>query len=153
MPDQRTTPYSGFNFQVDWGQSPGPDTLLGGFSDVSGLNTELVIAEYRVGNELGNHVRKHGGLHKTGDCTLKRGVINSMDFFNWIKDARSKGTDAQRTVTITLFDEAQKAVQKWILYNAVPMKYTGPTLAAAKGDTAVEELVLSAEDFEISDRV
>lgn len=153
MADQRSTPYSGFNFQVDWGQSPGPDTLIGGFSDVSGLNTELVIAEYRVGNEVGNHVRKHGGLHKTGDCTLKRGVINSMDFFQWIKNSRTDPTHNQREVTITLFDEAQKPVQKWILHNALPMKYTGPTLAAAKGDTAVEELVLSSEDFEISDKV
>jgi phage tail-like protein len=145
----RNYPYSAFNFQVNWGQTPGPDTLLGGFSDVSGLNTEIHVSEYRVGNEALNHVRKVPGLYKQGDVTLKRGVVNSMDFYKWISDVRTNGTDGQKTVTVTLFDESQKPVQKWVLYNAIPMKYTGPTLAATKGDLAVEEIVLSVENFEI----
>ncbi len=150
MPDQRTAPYSAFNFQVNWGQSPGPETLLGGFSDVSGLNTEIQVAEYRTGNEPENHVRKLPGLHKVGDVTLKRGVVNSMDFFKWIDDTRTTGVDQQRDVTITLYDESQSAIQKWVLRNAIPMKYTGPTLAGKGNDVAMEELVLSAEGFEIS---
>jgi phage tail-like protein len=150
MADQRTAPYSAFNFQVNWGQSPGPDTLLGGFSDVSGLNTEIHVSEYRVGNEAENHVRKVPGVYKVGDVTLKRGLINSMDFFQWIQATRTNGVNEQRDVTITLMDEAQNAVQKWILRNAIPMKYTGPTFAGKGGDVAMEELVLSAEGFEIS---
>lgn len=150
MADQRTAPYSAFNFHVNWGQSPGPETLLGGFSDVSGLNTEIQVAEYRTGADPENHVRKCPGLHKVGDVTLKRGVVNSMDFFKWIEDTRNTGVDQQKTVTITLFDESQNPIQKWILRNAIPMKYTGPTLAGKGNDIAMEELVLSAEGFEIS---
>jgi phage tail-like protein len=52
---------------------------------------------------------------------------------------------------ITLRDEAANPVQSWKLRNVVPMKYTGPTLAGkGGGEVAMEELVLSAEGFEIA---
>ena len=50
-----------------------------------------------------------------------------------------------------LQDESGKAMQQWKLRNVVPMKYTGPTLAGkGGGDVAMEELVLSAEGYEIA---
>jgi phage tail-like protein len=142
----RTTPYGAFNFVVNFDGGE----LFGGFSDVSGLGTELTIAEYRNGNEKENHVRKIAGVHKVGDVTLKRGIVSSITLFNWIKDSRVKGPDAKKSVTIQLLDEAQKAVQTWVLRGVLPMKYTGPTLAAkGGGDVAMEELVLSSEALEI----
>ena len=142
----RTTPYGAFNFVVNFDGGE----LFGGFSDVSGLGTELTIAEYRNGNEKENHVRKIAGVHKVGDVTLKRGIVSSLTLFNWIKDSRVKGPDAKKSVTIQLLDEAQKAVQTWVLRGVLPMKYTGPTLAAkGGGDVAMEELVLSSEALEI----
>ncbi len=47
----RTAPYPSYNFLVDWKGPNGPDTILGGFSDVSGLSTEIHVSEYRNGNE------------------------------------------------------------------------------------------------------
>lgn len=42
-------------------------------------------------------------------------------------------------------------MQKWTLGNVVPMKYTGPTLAAkGGGDVAMEELVLSSESMDVA---
>lgn len=142
----RTHPYGAFNFlvNVDGGET------FGGFSDVSGLSTDITIAEYRNGNEKENHVRKVPGIHKVGDVTLKRGVIDSQSLWDWIKETRTNGVAAQKNVVITLLDEAQNAVQSWKLRGVVPMKYTGPTLAAkGGGDVAMEELVLSAEALEI----
>ncbi|HEX5633779.1 MAG TPA: phage tail protein, partial [Gemmatimonadales bacterium] len=63
---QRDTPYGAFNFQVDLGTG-----VVAGFSDVSGLVTEMTVAEYRNGNDAENHVRKIPGVHKVGDVTLK----------------------------------------------------------------------------------
>jgi phage tail-like protein len=142
----RTHPYGAFNFlvNVDGGET------FGGFSDVSGLSTDITIAEYRNGNEKENHVRKVPGIHKVGDVTLKRGVIDSQSLWDWIKETRTNGVAAQKNVVITLLDEAQNSVQSWKLRGVVPMKYTGPTLAAkGGGDVAMEELVLSAEGLEI----
>ncbi|MGH7947137.1 MAG: phage tail protein [Opitutaceae bacterium] len=145
----RTTPYGAFNFLVNLNGPIGEDQPLGGFSDVSGLGTEITIAEYRNGNERPNHVRKVPGIHKVSDVTLKRGIVNSSDLWTWISETRTTGVAAKRTVVITLRDEAGTPVQKWTLGNVVPMKYTGPTLAAkGGGDVAMEELVLSSESLE-----
>jgi len=143
----RTAPYGAFNFlvEVDGGE------IFGGFSDVSGIGTELTIAEYRDGSDRVNHVRKIAGVHNVTDVTLKRGIVDSSSMWEWIQESRTAGPAAQRNVTITLLDEARQAVQRWILRGVVPMKYTGPTLAAkGGGDVAMEELVLSAEalDFD-----
>lgn len=150
MPD-RVTPYGAFNFLVNLNGPRGPEEPLGGFSDVSGLGTEMTIAEYRNGNDAENHVRKIPGVHKVSDVTLKRGIVNSSDLWDWIDDVRRNGPEAQRDVTITLRDEAGADVESWTLHGVVPMKYTGPTLAAkGGGDVAMEELVLSAEGLEFS---
>jgi phage tail-like protein len=143
----RTTPYGAFNYLVNFDG----DELLGGFSDVSGIGTEITVAEYRNGNDKENHVRKLGGVHKVGDVTLKRGILDSKLLFDWIAQARTQGPAAQKSVTITLLDESQAPVQTWVLRGVIPMKYTGPTLAGkGGGEVAMEEIVLSAEALELA---
>ena len=143
----RTTPYGSFNYLVNLNDR-GEEEPLGGFSDVSGIGTEITIAEYRNGNAAENHVEMIPGISKTMQLTLKRGVVNSTDLWRWIDDTRRTGPSARREVVITLLDEARAAVQKWTLQNVVPTKYTGPTLAAkGGGDVAMEELVLSVENI------
>jgi phage tail-like protein len=145
------TPYSAFNFIVKLGGPNGSDEPLGGFSDISGIANEMTVAEYRNGNDKENHVRKIPGVHKVSDVTLKRGIVNSADLWDWVKSTRRDGPAAQRDVVITMRDEAGRPVQSWTLRGAIPLKYTGPTLAAkGGGDVAMEELVLSSEglDFE-----
>lgn len=143
----RTTPFGAFNYVVNFDGGE----VFGGFSDVSGIGTEVTIAEYRNGNEKENHVRKVAGIHKVSDVTLKRGILNSKSLFDWIQATRTQGPAAQKGVSITLLDETQKPVQSWVLRGVVPMKYTGPTLAGkGGGDVAMEEVVLSAEAMEIT---
>ena len=149
MPD-RTAPYPAYNYLVDL-KGRDPQKPLGGFSDVSGLSTEIHISEYRDGNKLASSVDKIPGSNKTNDVTLKRGLVNSKDLWDWIQQTRRTGVAAKRDVTITLRDEANNPVQIFKLLRAAPMKYTGPTLAGkGAGDVAMEELVLSVEDLDIS---
>lgn len=152
MASNRTAPYPAYNYLVSIVNGPrDPGALLGGFSDVSGLTTEIHVSEYRDGNETESAVRKFPGSYKVGDVTLKRGVVDSSDFWKWLTDTRTTGYLAQKDVVITLRDEAGNNVQKWTLRAAVPMKYTGPTLAGkGGGEVAMEELVLSAQGYEIA---
>lgn len=143
---ERITPYGAFNFVVnfDGGEE------FGGFSDVSGIGTELTVAEYRSGNDKENHVRKVAGVHKVSDVTLKRGIVNFDSLWAWLDESRTAGPAAQKTVAVTLLDEAHNPVRTWLLRGCIPMKYTGPTLAGKGGsDVAMEEIVLAAEGFEI----
>jgi phage tail-like protein len=143
----RALPYGAFNFLVDLGNGSS-----GGFSDVSGLTTETKVAEYRNGNEKTNFVHKVAGMYTTGDVTLKRGIINSGDLWAWVSQVRTSGSIAKRDVLVTLLSEDGEGVQAWKLHNAMPMKFTGPTLAAkGGGDVAMEELVLSCELIEPAD--
>jgi phage tail-like protein len=143
----RALPYGAFNFLVDLGSGSS-----GGFSDVSGLTTETKVAEYRNGNEKTNYVHKVAGMYSSGDVTLKRGIINSGDLWGWVSQIRTNGSIAKRDVLVTLLSEDGEGVQAWKLHNAMPLKFTGPTLAAkGGGDVAMEELVLSVELVEPAD--
>lgn len=153
MPVPRDNPYGAFNFRVTIDRIGGgnPDSIPAGFQEISGLGMEVVIAEYRNGNEKENHVRKLNGIYKASDVTLKRGVIGVKDFFDWIKATGDGNQGVRTTVTIELMDEARTGpVMTWKLTNARPMKYTGATLNAKTGtDVAMEELVLSCEKLDV----
>jgi phage tail-like protein len=144
----RENPYSAFNFIVTLGGSQGDGTLgtvIGGFSDVSGLGYEVSYAEYRNGNEKRNTVRKVPNTFKNDEITLKRGLVGSTDLWQWLQGV-ANGEHDPRTVTITLLDEARQEVATWILDRAQPKKWAGPTLMAKGGsDVAMEELHLVHE--------
>jgi phage tail-like protein len=144
----RDTPYGAYNFLVEFDGNDPATSALGGFSDVSGLSTEITLMEYRQGNDKENRVRKVPGLYKSGDVTLKRGIMGQVNFWEWVSKTRTDPTH-RRAVTITLQDEQHNSILKWRLINARPSKWTGPTLAAKGGsDVAMEELVIASEGFE-----
>ncbi|MFM2069047.1 MAG: hypothetical protein RLZZ584_3956 [Pseudomonadota bacterium] len=150
MAQFRETPYAAFNYLVEL--EPGQGTeVQAGFSDVSGLNAEIAVAEYRAGNSKVNHVQKFPGIHKAGDVTLKRGVIGAQNLYDWMEAGRSgRIKDAKRDIVVKLLSEDRAdTVVSWKLRGAMPIKWTGPTLAAkGGGDVAIEELVLSVETVE-----
>jgi phage tail-like protein len=153
MPTFRENPYGAFNYLVALGGGQGDGSagsIIGGFSDVSGLGFEVKYSEYRNGNERFNTVRKVPNTHTLDEVTLKRGLVGSEDLFEWLKGVRDGTADA-RTVTITLLDEARSPVATWTLRRAQPKKWTGPTLAAkGGGEVAMEELHLVHEGIEYS---
>jgi phage tail-like protein len=143
----RDNPYGAFNYLVSLGTGD-EATVVAGFSDVSGLGSEISYSEYRNGNEKVNTVRKVANTFKNDDITLKRGLIGSTDLFDWLKSVREGGHDP-RSVTITLLDEARQPVATFRLANAQPKKWVGPTLAAKGGaDVAMEELHLVHEGID-----
>ncbi|HTN84241.1 MAG TPA: phage tail protein [Sorangium sp.] len=147
----RENPYGAFNYIVTLGGSQGDGslgTVIGGFSDVSGLGFEVGYSDYRNGNERFNTTRKIPNTYKSDDITLKRGLVGSTDLFDWLKTVRDGTADA-RTVTIQLLDEARNAVATWKLRRAQPKKWSGPTLAAkGGGEVAMEELHLVHEGID-----
>ncbi len=147
----RETPYGVFNYLVNLDDGTEGE-VAGGFSEVSGLNAEVTVAEYRNGNSAVNYVNKVPALHKTGDVTLKRGVIGAGNIYEWLEEVRGGNVMSKRDVTIKLKNEdptSSAAVVTWKLRGAMPIKWTGPTLTAKGGsDVAMEELVLSVEHIE-----
>ena len=147
----RDNPYGAFNYIVALGGAQGDGSegsIIGGFSDASGLGMDINYSEYRNGNEKFNTTRKIPNTHKLDDVTLKRGLVGSDDLFAWIKTVRD-GTADPRSVQITLLSEARESVVTWTLRNAQPKSWKGPTLAAkGGGEVAMEELHLTHEGIE-----
>ena len=84
----RERPYVQFNFLVDLGtgNTDGPEA---GFQECSNIGMEVTVAEYRNGNEKENSVRKITGLNKSTDVTMKRGVIGSLNLYQWLNQIRN----------------------------------------------------------------
>ncbi len=150
MAEFRERPYSQFNFWVDLGKGGDIESSQAGFQEVSGLSLEITVAEYRAGNYKENAAMKITGTNKAGDVTCKRGLIGSLDLYEWLDQVRNGSQDALRTVNIHLKSEDRTTtVQSWKLTNARPTKYTGPSLSGKGTDLAIEELVLACERIDL----
>src|ERR1044071_756309 len=145
----RDRPYVQFNLLVDLGtgNTDGPEA---GFQEISNIGMEVTVAEYRNGNEKENSVRKITGLNKATDVTMKRGVIGSLNLYQWLDDIRNGNQNALRTVTISLQNEDHTSVvQVWKLMRARIIKHVSGPFNAKGTDVAMEELTLSYERLEM----
>ena len=145
MAVQRERPYAQFNFLVDLGtgSTDGPQA---GFQECSEIGMTVDVIEYRNGNEKENSVRKLTGLTRYPDVTLKRGIIGSLDLYQWLNDIRNGNEAAYRTVTVRLMNEDHTTVvQEWKLLRARPVKHVSGPFNAKGTDVAMEELTLAYE--------
>jgi conserved hypothetical phage tail region protein len=149
MATLRDRPYVQFNFLVDLGDG-NTDGPQAGFQECSNIGMEVNVAEYRNGNEKENSVRKITGLNKATDVTLKRGVIGSLDLYQWLDDIRNGNQNALRNVVIHLQNEDHTAVViTWKLMRARIIKHVSGPMNAKGTDVAMEELTLAYERLEM----
>jgi phage tail-like protein len=144
----RDFPYGQFNFLVDLGtgSTDGPQA---GFQECSEIGMAVDVIEYRNGNDKVNEVRKLTGLARYPDVTLRRGLIGSLDLYNWLNDIRNGEQGAVRTVTIQLQSEDHTAVVMiWKLFRARIIKHVSGPMNARGTDVAMEELTLAYERLE-----
>jgi phage tail-like protein len=149
MAVKRDRPYVQFNFLVDLGNgvTAGPQA---GFQECSNIGMEVTVAEYRTGNMLENSVQKITGMNKATDVTLKRGVIGSLDLYQWLDQIRNGDQLAFRTVKIQLQSEDHTTVvQTWKLLRARIIKHISGPLNAKGTDVAMEELTVAYERLEM----
>lgn len=141
-----TWPMAKFRFEVDLG------TELKGiaFQEVSGMDVENQIIEYRKSNSPLFSTEKMPGIKKYGNITMKRGVfVNDNTFWNW-HAAISMNTIKRCTVLIKLLDESGKVTMQWQLDNAWPTKITSTDLKSDGNEVAVDSLEIAHEQLTIT---
>lgn len=132
-----------FHFIVNWG-----GTQVG-FSEVSGLNIESQVIEYRDGASPEYSSRKMPGLRKFANITLKRGIMKSdNEFFAWLNTTKLN-TVERRDLTISLLNEDHAPVMTWKVNSAFPIKVEGPSLKATGNEVAIESIELAHEGLSI----
>lgn len=134
----RKDPYRKFRYRVEM-----DGIQQAGFSEVSGFDASVDVVEYREGNEVITP-RKLPGLAKYGNITLKWGVTDSMDLYNWMQDT-IQGKVARKAVTIIAINEAGDDVATWKVIEAWPTKYTAPDFNGTSSEVAIEQLEIAHE--------
>jgi|TARA_B110000037_G_scaffold220417_1_gene288297 phage tail-like protein len=115
------------------------------FQEVSGLDVETEVIEYRHGNSPSHGTIKMPGLMKYGDVTLKKGVFaDDNQFFDWISEI-GLNTYTRLTVVIRLLDETATERMTWTLSNAFPQKVTPTDMNSQSSEAGIETIVFAHE--------
>jgi phage tail-like protein len=124
--------------------------ITASFQEVSGLDSEVDVVEYRHGDSPEFSTIKMPGLRKSSDVTLKKGTFTGdIYFYDWFAQ-NNMNTIERRTVQIMLLNESGDAEIIWTLTNAFPKQVQGTDLNSQSSDVAVETLVLAHEGLAIT---
>lgn len=138
-------PINNFNFKVEI-----QGIVVGGFSEVSGLESTIESADYREGGD--NHtVRKIPGKTTYTDIVLKRGTTGGDNtLYTWHRDVVN-GTITRHDGSIIVYDRTGKTeVVRYNFFNAWPIKWNPADFNATAKDVAIEEVTLAHEGVELA---
>jgi len=136
-------PLPKYHFTVNWG-----GTKIG-FTEVTGLDMEIEVIEYRDGADSGFIKQKMPGMIKTSNIVFKRGVFPSdNEFFEWWNTV-SLNTIERRDLIISLLNEEHEPVMTWSVSKAWPTKIQPTELKADGNEYAVEAMEIAHEGLKV----
>jgi phage tail-like protein len=136
-------PLPKFHFRVEWGGS------RIGFTEVTGLNIETEVIEYRDGSSPEYNKIKMPGLRKFGNITMKRGTFaDDNEYYAWFNTVNLNQIE-RRDVTISLLNENHEPVVVWKVKNAFPIKIQSPDLKSDANEAAIESIEIAHEGLTI----
>ena len=124
------------------------------FQEVSGLEAETTVIEYRHGDSELFYPVKQAGLIKTSNLVLKKGVFDEDDrllqVFNQIYDDKAYygDEDTRMDIIVELLDEQGDTVMTWNIYRAFPIKLSGTDLKSDANEVAIESIEFAYESIE-----
>ena len=137
----RVDPYKSFRFLVEV-----DGIIQAGFSDCSGFGSEVESIDYREGGEAAT-VRKLPGKVTYSDISLKWGITDSRELYDWHLDA-VHGNIQRKNGSIILLDDFGEEKVRWNFFDAWPTKWEGPSFEAKGSDVAIDSLTVACEKLE-----
>lgn len=137
---ERKDPFKNFRFLVEI-----DGITQAGFREVTVSDSTQEPIEYREGDDPPT-VQKLPGLIKYGNVSLKWGITDSLDLYNWrkqVEDGDMKG--ARKNMAIVGLDDQANPVTRWEISAAWPTKYDAPSLNATGNEIAIETLEIVHE--------
>ncbi len=132
-----------YSFEVDWG-----GTQIG-FTEVSGLDFESDVVEYRQGASPEYTKIKMPGMQKYSNITMKRGTFKGdNEYFEWWNTVKLN-TIERRDMTIKLLNEEREPVVVWQVRNAWPLKVQTTSLKADGSEVAIETIEIAHEGLTV----
>ncbi|MCX6045123.1 MAG: phage tail protein [Chloroflexi bacterium] len=143
MAMQSQDPIVGFHFRLDLqGQAKGY------FTECSGIGSEHEVIEHKVVSEDGKHqkIMKIPGRLKWENITLKRGLTDSMDIWDWRAKIEAGDVEPNRYHgSVIMMDHNFLPVAQWDFVRAWPVKVSGPSPKADSNEVGIEEIVIAHE--------
>jgi len=137
-------PLPKFHFQVEWG-----GTKIG-FTEVSGLDVETEVIEYRHGASPEYFKTKQPGLVKYSNLTFKRGTFDGdNEYFQWWSQNVLFENPERRDITISLLNEEHEPTITWKVKNAWITKVQSTDLKADGNEVAIESMEIVHEGLTI----
>jgi phage tail-like protein len=135
----RKDPYLGFNFTV----KVDGKNIVAGFNEVSGLQAEIEVQDYREGG-VNEYIHKLAGpVRYPSNLVLKRGISEvEGGLWSWYCDVM-QGRIERKDVSVTLMNSAGEEKVHWEFRKAYPVKWMGPGLRATASEIAVESVELA----------
>jgi phage tail-like protein len=136
---QRVDPYRNFNFLVEL-----DGIAQASFTECSGLGSTTEIIETREGGD-NTTVRKLPGKTSYSDITLKWGLTDSLELWDWRQQVVD-GTVVRKNGSIVVFDlDNHTEVARWNFISAWPTKWESSAFSAKGNEISVDTLVLAHE--------
>lgn len=136
-----TDPFRGYNFRVEI--QGVADTA---FTECSGMGAEVHAIRYAEGRS--RIVRRIPGALEYADVTLRYGLTNSADLWNWMLSGVN-GKVERRNVSVVLLDsEGVREVMRWNLAQAWVSKWSAAPLDAMAQEIAIESMTVVYETLE-----
>lgn len=142
MVAQLTTPYRGFRFRVEIS-----GIQVASFSEATVPEASIETVDYREGTDP-VYKRALSGLSTYGRMTLKKGLTDSMDLYDWYQAAAEKGSGAagaRRNISLVLADTDGSDKVRWNIINAWPTKYDSTGLNAASTEVMIETFEIALD--------
>lgn len=135
-------PLVGFHYAIEV-----QGVVTGYFTECSGIGSEHELIEHKVVDEKGREsILKVPGRLKWQDVTLKRGITNNMDIWDWREEVvQGHVDDARHNGSIVMFNQALEEVARWNFVNGWPLKVSGPSMKSDSNEFGIEELVITHE--------
>lgn len=141
-PGSRVDPYAQFNFLIEI------DSITrASFTEVSGLNVEQDVIDYREGSDA-TIVRKLPGLVTVPNIALKRGWTQDNELWLWRKTTIDGATE-RRSGSIIVLDEAQDEALRFNFREGWICKWEGPQLNSTTNEVAIEGIEICHEGLEM----
>ena len=137
-------PYRNFKYRVEI-----DNITVAGFSEATIPDSNTNPLEYREGTDV-SWPRKLSGLVSFGNLTLKRGVTDNMELYNWrnlVEQQGSDAPDARRAITIVLVNEMGEDKATWNLEACWPIKYETSGLNGTSDEVLIETLEIVTEQM------
>lgn len=121
--------------------------LLGGFSECTGLESNLETFEYKEGG-VNDRIHRFASRNSYGNIILKRGVGFGEDLWLWHQEF-IEGEGKRRDGFIILQNEMQIPIKIWSFSRGLPIKWSGPAFNAQSSAVSIESMEIAHEQLKL----